>query len=127
MSDAIYDFWNFVVQGTLEVFPDIARFVFFCTFFVMAVFLLFIMMGTSFYAASLMIGWLVEFFRWIGSFSNSISTTEGASEAIETLMDTSAIVAAKEKDEKALFQIGIEGPQKKKQSDTRSRSRKGKK
>ena len=141
MSDVIYDFWNFVLQGTSEAIcdfwdfflqgtrrlaPDIILFVFFCSGLVMSVFVLFIMMGSAFYAARLMIVEFVQFFMWIGSFFNSIST-EGASEAIENAMDTSAIAAAKEKDEKALFQIGIEGPQKKKQSDARSRSRKGKK
>jgi hypothetical protein len=76
----------------------------------MGVFVLFILLCTAFYAARLMIIKIVQLFRRVGSFFDA----EGASEAIENVMDTSVIVATttKKKDEEALFQIGIEGPQK---------------
>lgn len=82
----------------------------------MGVFVLFILLGSAFYVARLMIIEIVQLFRRVGSFFDA----EGASEAIENVMDTSAIVATKKKDEEALFQIGIEGPQK---SIRRSRSK----
>lgn len=142
MSDAIIDFRKFVLEGTRQVVPAVGNFILFCSsvamvviFFFLLVFSVLMLMAAAHYAALELIKMSVNMFRRVYSFFEPRSEEDQKlfEEALDRAMEQSTLAAAmdrdaiaklKKKDEEALFQIGIEGPQKVRRSRSKRRAAK---